>query len=166
MALGLLAVGCVSPAATPIVIYVTPPPATAAPTIVVTAPPTAPPTPSARPSPTPESHTLYVQVTLYATEGNGLTSTSVACQGEGGYADIAPGMQATIKDSNGSILGVGTFSDYGKPVTTGECQFTTDAGDIPERPFYSVDLGRRGSVQFALSDLQSNGWVAGISIGP
>lgn len=70
----------------------------------------------------------------------------------------------------GAILAVGHFTDLGRSITksgdwTTECRFTAYAYEVPSAPFYSVDLGRRGSVQFSKSDLAATNWVAEISIG-
>lgn len=162
-AVALVAIGCSSsPAATPIIIYVTPPP-TPAPTLAPTAAVT--PSPSPSPSPTSTTHTLQVQVALLAGSDMHYTGTGDGCVSAGPYSDVAPGMQATIKDANGNILGIAEFETPGTSPSLGECDFTATATNIPEVPFYAVDLGRRGSVQFSLSELEQHGWVAGLSIG-
>ena len=42
---------------------------------------------------------------------------------------------------------------------SGSCEFDA-AATVPDAPFYAVDLGRRGSVQFTHEELVSHGWQA------
>jgi hypothetical protein len=89
----LLLAGCATaPASTPIVIYVTPAP-TSAPTAAVTSPPSA--------SPTPIPHSLTVEVTIRDPLYSGLILSygDTECAGNNAWSDIAPGMQATIKET-------------------------------------------------------------------
>jgi len=166
--IGLFVIGCGGIAATPIVIYVTPPPPTSA---AVTVTPVAP---TATPSPTAAIHTITVDVLLY---GNILSSppdilatSDTQCAGNGAYSDVAPGMQATVHDDAGRILGVSTFNDPGtikeRPaVYVTQCLFETVVPNVTDSPFYAVDLGRRGSVQFSKDELRAHNWIASITIG-
>ena len=176
VALAILALGCSSgPAATPIVIYVTPPPGTAPASSVPTAAPT-PIVPAA--TPTLAVHDVTVQVDAKAPafsmlSGLGyeiLSYPPTECGGTGDYSDLDQGMRATIKDGSGNILGIAAFDGHGKSITmdgnfTTDCQFTSVAKAVPDAAFYQVSLGQRDPQQFTHDELRAHNYVIALSVG-
>jgi hypothetical protein len=175
-AVALLAVGCASaPAATPIVIYVTPPPSTVAPpaslspsAIPAIAPTTAP---SPTSTPTAATHTVTVQITLNDPLGGGtiLSQGDNGCSGWHADSDIGPGLQATIRDDKNDVLGIANFTGYGKSLAhngtwTTICQFRASAEGIADAAFYSIDVGSRQPVQFSRDELAANSWNVALSL--
>jgi hypothetical protein len=89
------------------------------------------------------------------------------CAGLGGYSDIAVGMQVRIADNAGQLIGVSSLSTSefvtaekldGLGTVTAACVFRF-AVEIPgDRNFYTVELGRRGSLAYSRADLISSGW--------
>lgn len=84
------------------------------------------------------------------------------CAGTGGYSDIAAGLQFTIKSATGTILGFGPFSKSTYHPT--ECVLE-GAANVPDAEIYSIEAGRRGSVNFARADLAANNWTAALTLG-
>lgn len=170
---GLSVAACGQAAApTAQIIYVTPAPVSATPTSVPSARPTE------RPSPTPTTHDITVQVAVTGYPfGESQTLLGVGetgCETRGGYEDVGIGMQATIHDPSGEVLGFANFENPGLrtqsiegPVGLAptECTFTTVVEDVPEAASYGIEVGRRGIVQFRNDELDESYWVASLSIG-
>ena len=92
-----------------------------------------------------------------------ITTSGSGCQGTGGYADISPGAQVTLKDGDGKILGTTQLST-GSGTTTA-CLFTFAIPNVPEVAFYSVEISHRGQVTNSLADLKSSGWTFSLTLG-
>ncbi len=110
-------------------------------------------------------HTIAGTFDLIATDQTfpSITSTGATCQGTGGYSDIQPGAPVTLKDGDGKILGsTSLLSGTG---TTSSCTFSFSIPDVPEVPFYSMEIGRRGAVTNSLAVMQANGWTFGLTLG-
>lgn len=89
----------------------------------------------------------------------------IGCFGQRGYDDIAVGMQLTIKDETGKIIGVSEL----KPDTTlgtgsDRCKFIFIV-DVPESEFYTIESGRRGGLTYSHADLEERDWVVELSLG-
>jgi hypothetical protein len=56
-------------------------------------------------------------------------------------------------------IGPGIESDFH------ECEFEFTVEDIPERPFYTVEIGKRGSLVYAREELDREGWHLALTIG-
>jgi hypothetical protein len=44
-------------------------------------------------------------------------------------------------------------------------RFSFSFDSVPEVPFYSLEVGRRGALTYSLADMQSRNWVVGGTIG-
>jgi hypothetical protein len=115
-------------------------------------------------------HTVTGTFTLYGTSSEldllGTSEISVfgsTCEGSGGYGDIDSGSNVTLKDGQGKILASGSLGP-GSP-GAGQCMFSFTLNDVPEVPFYSIEIGRRGAITDSLEELRSNGWKFELSIG-
>lgn len=86
-----------------------------------------------------------------------------SCQGSGGYADIAAGMDVVIS-SKGKTLAVARFSPgrFSKFAgATGHCLFNFTLKDVPGgRDFYEVKVGRRGTKTYTWDELTTPGQLA------
>ena len=111
------------------------------------------------------THELSGTYTLLDSSGFDVIGSS--CYPSGGYGDILPSTQVTVRDASGTILaattlGQGTVtSDSGFNV----CQFSFDFGKVPVKDLYEISSGTRGSVTFTKQDLVNSGWVAQLTIG-
>lgn len=189
VALGLLALGCAistpDPTVTP-----TPEPAptstpeptptptpeptptpTPEPTPTPTPEPTPTPTPEPTPTPTPEptTYTLTGTFTLYDSDERWGSEFAKSlgiedCRGSGGYGDIREGLGVVVRDSQGAIIANGDLGE-GKPLSTTLCEFSFEVTNIPESDFYEVSVGRRGSVVYQRSELESQDWHLSLSLG-
>lgn len=164
----ILVAGCAgAPPTTPLVIYVTQPPAATgtglAPTASAT--PTKPATPT--PSGTPETHYLTVRYTLTSTDDVLTIDEALGtCTGYGPYDDIEAGLQFDVKDTHGELVGFGSFGRGQLGNSSSECIFTGYPEDpVPDLPIYVIDTGRRGAVNFTHQELESHNWTAELSIG-
>ena len=82
-----------------------------------------------------------------------------------GYFDI-PGAQVTIT-VDGIIESYATYPSYGQNTYLG-CKFSTTFYDVPaDGSIYSVALasGRRGTISKSRSELESDGWNFGLTLG-
>jgi hypothetical protein len=121
--------------------------------------------------------TIKVSVRGTALGGSGvlLGLSDTTCETRGGYSDVGIGMQATVHDPSGTVIGFSTFEDVGVsteteigplggPIPT-ECTFTTIARSVPDAPSYGIEVGSRGTVQFRQADLAAHNWAAELSLG-
>lgn len=69
-----------------------------------------------------------------------------------GYDDIAPGMDVTIRDADGTKVGIGETS-AGRVIKGQVCRFDFSVPDIPDKgTVYSVEIANRGEVNFNRAD--------------
>lgn len=128
------------------------------------------------------THTINGTLTLLGTE----RWTTDACSGRGGYDDINPAAQVTVKDVSGSVLGVGhlgaghskTRADMGLPAahdpnaTDAElaairmwCVFNWTIADVPDAAFYEVEVAHRGGTVYGRADVEARGWRVESTLG-
>lgn len=95
------------------------------------------------------------------------------CKGFGGYEDINDGAQVVVKDQGGKILAVGSV-EKGAAIDSGRttlafyvvwCRFRFAVPNIPERPFYTVEVAHRGAMTYSRIDLDSKGWNLDLTLG-
>jgi hypothetical protein len=89
--------------------------------------------------------------------------TSGGCKGTGGYADIAEGTSVTLKDGSGSLLATSVLGP-GSGTST-NCLVSFNLPAVPEVPFYSLEVGRRGALSYDLASMKSRGWAIGGTLG-
>lgn len=86
-----------------------------------------------------------------------------SCSGSGGYSDIRLGTNVVLKDGDGKLLSTGSL---GPGVGTGsQCLFEYSLLGVPEVPFYTIEVGKRGSLSYSLADMKSAGWTIGLTLG-
>ncbi|MEB3247756.1 MAG: hypothetical protein VKK07_00245 [Merismopediaceae bacterium] len=89
------------------------------------------------------------------------------CYGTGGYSDIEGGMEVTIRNDIGKIIAIGrTDAGYRQQgeYSSVTCIFPFKVTDIPRSPFYSIEIGRRGKVNFSYTELQKQKWKVNFSL--
>ncbi|MDB4873284.1 MAG: hypothetical protein JWL97_4288 [Gemmatimonadales bacterium] len=88
--------------------------------------------------------------TAYDTANWKLTGTG-GCEGIGGYNDMALGTSVTVYDGSGKIVGV---SSLVIGVRHGQhCEWAFGVPDLPDVPFYQVEVSHRGKVAVEKADL-------------
>jgi hypothetical protein len=86
------------------------------------------------------------------------------CFTDGGYTDIAPGTQVTVKDASGKVLALGNLGPgYTSELFGGEtavagmaykCGFDFSVSNIPEgQAFYAIEVAHRGDVRYERANL-------------
>lgn len=90
---------------------------------------------------------------------------STNCYGEGGYGDIESGLAVVVKDGSGIILATGNLENGQRSPAGGSCTFDFRIRDIKQSGFYSVEVGRRGSLSYSHSEMLSNNWSVAFSLG-
>jgi hypothetical protein len=94
---------------------------------------------------------------------NAVGGSGTGCQGTGGYSDIGPGTQVTLKDQSGTILAAGPL---GTPTNSYPCTWTAFLEQVPmDRQFYSLEVSHRGQITKSLQELQSTGYAFDVSLG-
>jgi hypothetical protein len=116
---------------------------------------------SAPPSAAPTPRVLHGTFTLTGTVEKRVST----CQGVGGYADIKEGLQVTIKDAAGTIVGTSALVFDKTPSPPQTCAYTFEVSGLPDATFYNVEAGRRGAVTFSRADLDARGWRVELTLG-
>lgn len=95
--------------------------------------------------------TLEGSLTLVDTYGSGSS-----CATFGGYSDIAPGADVTIRDAEGTVVASGALQS-GRYSGAG-CRFPFAISDVPSgSAFYHVEVTHRGLVTFTAEELAAGG---------
>lgn len=90
------------------------------------------------------------------------------CLGYGGYDDIQPGAAVTIRDGDDKTIAIGrleigSFEPVG--TKTGKCTFPFTVENVPDVPFYSVEVSHRGQVFASRADLEATNWRFDLALG-
>ena len=96
-----------------------------------------------------------------------IAGTDNNCYGTGGFEDIEESMPVTIKDGQGKILALGKTS-YGKrpkgQYSEVTCTFYFQVNNVPKSDFYSIEVGRRGQLNYSYEELKSKNWKVSFSL--
>jgi hypothetical protein len=88
------------------------------------------------------------------------------CVGQGGYADISPGVAVILTNEDGKILGSTILGEGKADTSTGTCTYSFSIRGVSESSAqYAVEVSHRGKVVNSRADMAANGWVFGISMG-
>ena len=112
---------------------------------------------------TQERHVITGTFLLSGTEGEDFFSDGGGCQGTSGYDDVEPGLQVTISDQSGTVIGTGAL-DSGQVLEAG-CVFRFEVNNIPVASFYKVAVGRRGEISYSLDQMKQASWSVELSLG-
>ena len=107
------------------------------------------------------SFALNGTFTLFDSTGG----TSTNCYGRGGYSDIESGVAVTVKDGFGTILATGSLGNGQRSAAGGSCRFPFRIRDVKQSDFYSIEVGRRGSLSYSHSEMLANNWEVAFSLG-
>lgn len=112
----------------------------------------------------PATHTLTGTFTLTADNSSFDVDVTVpTCKGNGGYADFRPGMSVAVKDQSSTIIASGvTVFDHWE---SGHCRLAFSVANVPDVPFYSIEVGRRGALTYSRDDLASKNWAVVLTLG-
>lgn len=90
------------------------------------------------------------------------------CYGSGGYSDIQGEMSVTIQDGKGNILAIGRTGNGTHPsseYSSVQCVFEFQVDNIPKSDFYSIQVGRRGQLNYSYEEMKSKNWEVSLSLG-
>jgi hypothetical protein len=108
-------------------------------------------------------HQLNITLDLYNPSDVSIDRFSKGCDvSDTGYDDLTAGAPVTVKDQAGTVL-ASTFLTDGTE-SGSDCNFGVSV-TVPDADFYQVEIGHRGAVTFSKSELETDGWVAALSIG-
>lgn len=131
--------------------------------------PTAGPTAQPTAAPTATVHQISGTFTLGHLEDQVFSDTS--CRGAGGYDDIGPGTQVVVKDDTDRTVATGSLVwKENKALTSsgpfiGVCVFGFDLENVPDAPFYSIEVSHRGALTYSRADLESRQWFLELTLG-
>lgn len=116
---------------------------------------------AATPEPTEAGQDITGTFALHAQSGQ----FSGACEGTGGYSDIAAGMNITLEDGEGNVLGTSRFSNGQASEDRQLCEFTFGFEDVPNADFYVLNAGDRGEQTYSRADMEAMDWDVALEIG-
>ncbi|MBE9216805.1 PASTA domain-containing protein [Plectonema cf. radiosum LEGE 06105] len=97
-----------------------------------------------------------------------IQGTDDYCYGSGGYSDIKGGMSVTVRDGKGNILATGNTESGVRPpgeYSNIQCTFSFNVNNIPKTEFYSVEVGRRGQMNYSYEEMNKQKWELVLSLG-
>jgi hypothetical protein len=102
----------------------------------------------------------------------GLDSTG-GCGGDGGYRDINSGLGVVLKDGEAKTIAVGALgpgklsraSGGFSSTATSYCAFSFSLDNVPEVPFYSIEVGHRGAITYSLAQMTAANWTVSLTLG-
>jgi hypothetical protein len=112
---------------------------------------------------TQERHVITGTFLLSGSEGEDFFADGSGCQGTSGYDDVEPGLQVTISDQSGTVIGNGAL-DSGEAQEAG-CMFRFEVNNIPVASFYKVAVGRRGEISYSIDQMKQMSWSVELSLG-
>ncbi len=89
------------------------------------------------------------------------------CDGTGGYDDIGGGTGVVLRDGDGNVVGSSELAIADREAfgNTPGCVYTFTFADVPDVPFYAVEVGDRGEIVYSRADLAGAGWRITASLG-
>lgn len=88
------------------------------------------------------------------------------CYGTGGFNDISAGMPVTIRDEKGLIIATGDTTEGTRPVEhpSVTCIFGFKIEGIPKANFYTIEIGRRGNLNYSFEDMNKRNWEVSLRL--
>jgi hypothetical protein len=114
------------------------------------------------------AHTIEGLFTLYQDDPVEKSSGGAEryCRGTGGYEDIVSGLEVVVRDQSGDIIAADELRYEPKGTQTAtRCEFVFTVEDVPDAPFYSVEVGNRGEVTYSRDDLAEADWTVDVQVG-
>lgn len=117
----------------------------------------------------PTTHTITVNFELN-TGGDEAVNCSTGGAG-GAYSDIGNSTDVTVYDGSGKVIATAPLGDNceqaqldGQPDYY-DATWHAKVTDVPDVPFYQVEVGHRGKLTFSRSELAGKGWAVSASLG-
>jgi hypothetical protein len=127
---------------------------------------------SKKPVPTTQTLTGTMQITDSTNspfDGNNPPSNAqLPCDGSldtGGYNDLAAGATVTVKNGSGNVIATGSLQEGTAGGDGSTCSMPFTVADVPQEPFYQVEVANRGNVTFSLNQMRNSEWVVSLTIG-
>jgi hypothetical protein len=99
----------------------------------------------------------------FALTDTGEAFSSSSCAGSGGYSDIRSGTNVVLKDGDGKLLATGSLAN---PTGSGsKCMFTYTLKNVPDSPFYTIEVGSRGDLSYSLEEMRGMAWSIDLTLG-
>ncbi len=108
------------------------------------------------------AHTLTGTVRL--TDYDGIFRDGKRCTGTEGYDDISAGADVRIEDGDGNLVGTSELIGDGY-LRNDDCVFSFVATDVQDADFYTVTVAQRGGPAYKKSDLETEDWHVGLTLG-
>lgn len=125
-------------------------------------------------SPSPAGQALTGTFELFNGQGNPVQRTDTDCRGTGGYSDIHAGISAVVRDDKGTIVGSSRLTPLPEQKAAdgridfrerNTCRFEFTIPQLPEAPFYTIEVGDRGELTYSRADLEAQGWTVELNLG-
>lgn len=115
--------------------------------------------PSPTPTPSPPPSTLLVIGAVDVFNSDGGIEKDKPCSNSGGYTDISPDAQATVKNASGVTIALGSLGN-GTGTNEYTCEFALIVPAVPDlgpTGIYSVHVGNvnRGEISYTRDQLKS-----------
>jgi hypothetical protein len=86
-----------------------------------------------------------------------------SCEGADGYDDVQSGLQVTVSNEAGTVIGTGSLDT--SEVTDEGCRFNFRVDNVPVAKFYKIAVGRRGELSYSYEDMKANSWSVSLTLG-
>lgn len=128
--------------------------------------------------------------TLTVKDAADMSGTVTGCSGQGGYSDFAAGMNVTVKDGDGKIIGVGVTENLSasdvpasaSDTLPGDADEFRVAGQVArakrftqcwlkfevpvkKADFYQIEAGHRGGLSYSYDDLKGQNFFVQLTLG-
>lgn len=109
-----------------------------------------------------EAPTITITGSFSLTDG--FHDVGQSCSGSGGYSDFGQGMNVTIRDGDGNVVGSGATGPA-EGQSPGWCVTEFEIEDVEIVDFYEIEVGQRGSLSYSYEDLESNDFNVDLTLG-
>ena len=114
-----------------------------------------------------KSPTYTIKGSLTLTDSD-IGGSESYCYGKGGYQDLSGSLPITIKNGKGEILATGSTNSGIQPQiepSSIKCVFEFSIDKIQKSDFYTIEIARRGQLNFSFDDLKKQNWIVALTIG-
>ena len=98
---------------------------------------------------------------------SGVERDALGCHGTGGYSDIKSGVKVVVKNERSEIIGISNLDSdiYDGTSPSVVCKYPFEVKGLPAAAFYSIEVGRRGSLTYSPKRLDEQDWKVSLSLG-
>lgn len=89
-------------------------------------------------------------------------ASATTCTGAGPYSDIGSGVEVTVTDESGAIIGNARF-ETGSKTDNITCVFAFSV-EVPQAEFYTFTVGERGELSYSFDEMEQMGWTISFGI--